>query len=167
LTFAEDRAHLRLGLWIELAFQQGTIAMPFHPQQAWNLAFELYDDKKMAAQENGFINDRFKEGISQDWIRPARRREALEMFVFDEVPLLPPDLDTDSRPIKDHVFWVGHVAPNLNLRPMGRFVLPEVRALKGLILANLQVGGVVISPSHLYFKASFDLTAAEIPAPYR
>jgi hypothetical protein len=111
--------------------------MLFHRFQAWNLAYALYDDRNMGAQSTPFIAHRFEEGFSQGWIRPALWREALEMFVLDETPLLPPDLDIDHRPIEDHLHWFPHVAPDLAVRTMGRYRLPELRALKGLILANL------------------------------
>ena len=111
--------------------------MLFHRFPAWNLAHALYFDPRMSAMSNPFIQHRFEQGFGQGWISPAHTRSALEMFVFDETPLLPPDLDIDPRPIKDHLHWVGHVAPDLSLRTMGRFRIAEIRALKGLILSNL------------------------------
>jgi hypothetical protein len=130
--------------------------MLFHRFQAWNLAHALYNDPSMGAKSNPFIAHRFNEGFSQGWIRPALWREALEMFVLDETPLLPPDLDIDPNPIKDHLYWYPHVAPDLALRPMGRYSLPELRALKGLILANLNRRGIAMS------SADFDDIVAKL-----
>jgi hypothetical protein len=121
--------------------------MLFHRFPAWNLAHALYFDPRMKAQDNPFIQHRFKEGFEQGWISPAYRRSALEMFVLDDTPLLPPDLDIDPRPIKDHLHWVGHVAPDLDIRPMGRYQVDEIRALKGLILSNLVARGIGVSPT--------------------
>jgi hypothetical protein len=121
--------------------------MLFHRFPAWNLAHALYFDARMKAQDNPFIQHRFKEGFEQGWISPAYRRSALEMFVLDETPLLPPDLDIDPRPIKDHLHWVGHVAHDLSIRSMGRYQVDEIRALKGLIISNLATRGIGVSPT--------------------
>jgi hypothetical protein len=121
--------------------------MLFHRFPAWNLAHALYFDTRMKAQDNPFIQHRFKEGFEQGWISPAYQRSALEMFVLDDTPLLPPDLDIDPRPIKDHLHWVNHVAPDLNIRPMGRYQVDEIRALKGLILSNIVARGIGMSPT--------------------
>jgi hypothetical protein len=134
--------------------------MLFHRFPAWNLAHALYFDPRMSAVNSPFIQHRFEQGFGQRWISPAYTRGALEMFVFDETPLLPPDLDIDPRPIKDHLHWVDHVAKDLTFRPMGRYQLDGLLALKGLILSNLAVQGIGITAE------DFDviLTAlAEIP----
>jgi hypothetical protein len=122
--------------------------MLFHRFQAWNLALALYEDSKMAARgKEGFVGFRLEQGFREGWLRPALSREALEMFVIDEDPLLPPDLDIDPHPIKGHLRWFGEAVPELAMRTMGRYRLPEVRALEGLILSNLQRRGIAISPA--------------------
>ncbi|MGV1759730.1 hypothetical protein ACQZ6F_25665 [Rhizobium sp. A22-96] len=124
--------------------------MLFHRFPAWNLAHALYFDQRMGAADSPFIRHRFKEGFDEGWISPAHQRQALEMFVLAEEPLLPPDLDIDPRPIDGHLHWIGHVAPDLNVRPMGRYQVDELRALKNLIISNLAVRNITVS------SASFD-----------
>ncbi|MCP1913351.1 hypothetical protein J2R96_005831 [Bradyrhizobium elkanii] len=122
--------------------------MLFHRFPAWNLAHALYFDPRMTAYGAGFVQQRFTEGFSQGWISPAHTRSALEMFVLDETPLLPPDLDIDPRPIAGHLHWIDHAAPDLSIRSMGRFKVEEIRALKGLILTYLTARGVKMSPAN-------------------
>lgn len=138
--------------------------MLFHRFPAWNLAHALYFDPRMSAADNPFIRHRFKEGFEEGWISPAHQRQALEMFVLADEPLLPPDLDIDPRPIKDHLHWIGHVAPDLNVRSMGRYQFSELRALKSLILSNLAMRNIAVS------SADFDKTVTgleEIPEKFR
>ena len=114
--------------------------MLFHRLQAWNLAYAMYQDGKIPFQINPFINHRFEDGHKNRWITPQRTREALEMFVVDDKPLLPGDLDIDVRPAKEHLRWWSEVVEDPN-QTMGRYRLDEMRALKGLILANLRQRG--------------------------
>ena len=112
--------------------------MLFHRFQAWNLAHAIYMDPAAGARHSGFVEHRFEQGFTEGWIRPAMSRDTLEMFVLDDTPLLPGDLDIDPRPLKGHLRWYGDIAPDLSLRAMGRYCLPEVRALKGQVLSNLR-----------------------------
>lgn len=130
--------------------------MLFHRFPAWNLAHALYFDPRMSAADSPFIRHRFKEGFDEGWISPAHQRRALEMFVLSDEPLLPPDLDIDPRPIEGHLHWIGHVAPDLGVRFMGRYQLDELRALKNLILSNLAVRNIAVS------SADFDVIIAAL-----
>src|SRR6266436_3478396 len=121
--------------------------MLFHTLEAWNLAYAIYDDHKIGAESNGFVQRRFDEGFSRGWIRPERSREALEMFLLSATPLLPPDLDIDTRVKQYGLRWADSVAPDLVGGPMGRYCLPEFRALKGLILSNLAYRGSPVESS--------------------
>lgn len=130
--------------------------MLFHRFPAWNLAHALYFDPRMSAAESPFIRHRFKEGFEEGWISSAHQRRALEMFVLAEEPLLPPDLDIDPRPIEGHLHWIGHAAPDLNIRPMGRYQVNELRLLKNLILSNLAARNIALTPT------DFDEITAEL-----
>jgi hypothetical protein len=39
--------------------------MLFHTLEAWNLAYAIYDDHKIGAESNGFVQRRFDEGFSR------------------------------------------------------------------------------------------------------
>jgi hypothetical protein len=120
--------------------------MLFHRLQAWNLAYAMYQDGKIGFQRNGFIDERFEDGHKNHWITPLRTREALEMFVLDDDPLLPGDLDIDVRPARKHLRWWSDLVERPN-QMMGRYRLDEMRGLKGLILANLKQRGFEITES--------------------
>jgi hypothetical protein len=109
--------------------------MLFHRLEAWNLAYAMYDDPKMSFTKFPYIEHTFEEGFRNGWIRPERWRAALEMYVLDNAPLV--NLDIDPRMRSYGINWPSNLPPGI----MGRYRVSELRALKGLILYNLQYAG--------------------------